>query len=113
MMAAQIAAALGGKRQGHGWRCRRPVHDSRGPTLALRAGERGLIVCCHAGCEARDVLTELHRRSLLAGAVGRDPAPIEIGPNSIAWHSAEVEAWRESRPRRADRAPELAEGAAP
>ena len=50
------------------------------------------------------------KRDVRAGSF---PAPIEIGPNSLARHSAEIEAWRESRPRRTSRAPELAGGAAP
>jgi predicted DNA-binding transcriptional regulator AlpA len=31
---------------------------------------------------------------------GRFPAPIELGPNSIAWFKSEVETWKASRPRR-------------
>lgn len=31
---------------------------------------------------------------------GKFPSPIELGPNSIGWHRAEVMAWRASRPRR-------------
>ena len=31
---------------------------------------------------------------------GRFPPPIELGPNSIAWYRAEIEAWKASRPRR-------------
>jgi len=30
----------------------------------------------------------------------RFPCPIELGPNSIAWYRAEIEAWKASRPRR-------------
>jgi hypothetical protein len=35
------------------------VHESRGATLALRDGERGLLIRCWAGCNSRDVLAEL------------------------------------------------------
>ena len=28
------------------------------------------------------------------------PPPIEIGPNSLAWFRAEIEAWKSTRPRR-------------
>ena|SRR5438046_765279 len=28
-------------------------------------------------------------------------APIELGPNSVAWFKAEIDAWKASRPRRA------------
>lgn len=31
---------------------------------------------------------------------GRFPAPIEIGPNSVAWFRTEVERWKATRPRR-------------
>jgi prophage regulatory protein len=36
---------------------------------------------------------------------GLFPAPIEIGPNSIAWHEAEISAWKADRRRRTYRAP--------
>jgi predicted DNA-binding transcriptional regulator AlpA len=38
----------------------------------------------------------------------RFPAPVEIGPNAIAWVRAEVDAWKASRPRRTYRAPSAA-----
>jgi putative DNA primase/helicase len=43
------------------------VHGSRGPTLALRDGEHGLIVKCFAGCDLGDILVELRHRGLVAG----------------------------------------------
>jgi hypothetical protein len=43
------------------------VHGSRGATLALRDGERGLLVKCFAGCDAHDVLAELRRLRLTGG----------------------------------------------
>jgi putative DNA primase/helicase len=71
MTAAEVASALGGAcRPGGWWRCRCPVHASRGSTLALRDGERGLIVHCHAGCSRTDILAELRRRGLLHGDAG-------------------------------------------
>ena len=67
MSARWIAHALGAAgRSGAWWRCCCPVHGSRGATLALREGERGLIVKCWAGCQPRDVLAELRRRGLIA-----------------------------------------------
>jgi hypothetical protein len=44
------------------------VHGSHGATLALRDGERGLLVKCFAGCDARDVFAELRWRGLLGNA---------------------------------------------
>jgi putative DNA primase/helicase len=68
MTAAEIAEALGGAhRCGAWWRCLCPVHDSKSATLALRDGERKLIVKCFRGCDPRDVLAELCRRGLLGG----------------------------------------------
>jgi putative DNA primase/helicase len=67
MTVSKIAAALGGaRRSGMWWRCRCPVHQSRGATLALRDGERGLILKCWAGCDPLDVLAELRRRGVIA-----------------------------------------------
>jgi hypothetical protein len=44
--------------------------------LALQDGERGLIVCCHAGCARADILAELRRRRLLPGGIDYRPARI-------------------------------------
>ncbi|HEX3416239.1 MAG TPA: hypothetical protein VHT21_07525, partial [Stellaceae bacterium] len=66
MTAADIAVRLGSAhRSGRWWRCRCPVHGSRGPTLALHDGERGLVVKCHAGCSREDIIAELRRRGLV------------------------------------------------
>ena len=43
------------------------MHDSRGATLALRDGERGLVAICHAGCSRADILAELRHLGLIAG----------------------------------------------
>src|SRR5438309_8234399 len=76
MMAAEIAATLGrAQRFGAWWRCRCPVHGSRGATLALRHGERGLIVVCHAGCSRRDIMAELRQRGLLGFGRADRPTP--------------------------------------
>jgi putative DNA primase/helicase len=66
MIAAEIARALSSAySSGRWWRCRCPVHGSRGATLALRNGESGLIVKCFAGCDPLNVLAELRRRGLI------------------------------------------------
>jgi putative DNA primase/helicase len=78
--AASIAPALSSAhRSGEWWRCRCPVHGSRGLTLALRDAASGLIAVCHAGCSRADILAELHRRGLIDGeADNRRPHPVEI-----------------------------------
>jgi hypothetical protein len=75
MTAAEIARALGpAHRSGRWWRCRCPVHGSRGSTLALRDGDRALVALCHAGCSRADILAELRRRGLLDGIEDRPPS---------------------------------------
>ena len=57
---AWIAGLLGvlGAVHGHGkWQC--PAHDGNSPALALRAGDRGTVLYCHAGCDTADVLATL------------------------------------------------------
>jgi putative DNA primase/helicase len=83
MNAAQIAMALGAtQRSGQWWRCICPVHGSRtghSATLALRDGDRGLIVYCHAGCRPAGILVELRRCGLLdRGFDGRGTTPYAI-----------------------------------
>jgi putative DNA primase/helicase len=64
--AAEIATALEGRREGRQWRCRCPIHGGR--SLLVRDGDAGrILVFCHGGCEARDVLAKLHRSGLLGG----------------------------------------------
>jgi hypothetical protein len=69
MIAAEIAAMLGGgHRSGQWWRCVCPVHSTRtghSQTLALRDGDRALIVKCWAGCDPQVVIAELRGRSLV------------------------------------------------
>jgi hypothetical protein len=79
MTAAEIARALGAAhRSGRWWRCRCPVHGSKGPTLAVRDGDRAaLVVHCHAGCSWAEIFKELRRLGLLDGtfANAKPPAP--------------------------------------
>jgi putative DNA primase/helicase len=70
--------------------CPLPSHGKgrgdRSPSLSIADGERGLMVHCFAGCDARDVLAELHRRGLLDGN-GKPPQP--SSPKSTSKDSAE------------------------
>ena len=84
--AAEVTVALGAAhRSGQWWRCLCPVHGSRtgrSATLALRDGERGLIVKCWAGCDPRDVLAELRRRGLLQNYHhDASPTPVTVRGN--------------------------------
>jgi hypothetical protein len=62
--AAAIATALEGRREGRHWRCRCPIHGGR--SLLVRDGDAGrILVFCHGGCEAGEVLVELRRSGVL------------------------------------------------
>lgn len=68
MTAETIAKALGGHRAGANWMARCPAHEDRKPSLAITAGEHGrVLVCCHAGCDQRDVIAALIERGLWEG----------------------------------------------
>jgi putative DNA primase/helicase len=78
MRARDVAAALGDARQeGHGWRCRCPLHG--GGCLVLRDGDGGrLLVTCWGGCARLDVLAELRRLELLDKSLFGPPMPTLI-----------------------------------
>jgi putative DNA primase/helicase len=81
--AERVARVLSGAyRSGMWWRSRCPVHGSRGSTLALLDGARGLVVHCHAGCDRREILAELHRRGLLSSRSG-NVSPVRPDPGEV------------------------------
>ena len=69
-----LVARLGGKWSGNTAMCRCPSHADRTPSLAIRQGDRGILVTCHAGCDATDVLRALRKISDLPS----------IGPAEVA-----------------------------
>lgn len=74
MTAAEIAAALGGRKTGTGWSCRCPAHDDKVESLSVGEGKGGKpLVHCHAGCEQLDVIAALKSRALWNG---HDPEPL-------------------------------------
>jgi hypothetical protein len=83
--AAELAAALGGRRSGSGYVARCPAHDDRNPSLAIAERDGRLLVHCFAGCEQSAVIAALRDRGLWA---------------SREWTSREREAWRREQERR-------------
>jgi hypothetical protein len=99
--AEEIAAALGGRREGRNWRCRCPLHG--GFSLTLRDGDAGQVLAtCWGGCV--DVLAELRRCGLLDshGASYQPPSFTQRrrdGTEGNAARTARALAiWHESRP---------------
>jgi putative DNA primase/helicase len=104
--AAEIAHALGGRRTGRAFMARCPVHNDRTPSLSIADGERGLLVKCFAGCEARDVLAELRARGLLSARQNDRPPRCDYRPrDTVLSHDRDPEfmrrLWRESHDPRA------------
>jgi hypothetical protein len=99
MIAAGIAAALGGRRSGRWWSCRCPAHDDRSPSLSVRDSDRGLIVRCWAGCDPRDVLAELRYRGLLGEPTEDRPpaAPVVRADDSARNVEIARRIWREAQ----------------
>ena len=99
-MAAEIAAAHEGRREGRQWRCRCPIHGGR--SLLVRDGDAGrILVFCHGGCEARDVLAELRRSSLLGGPSENYQLPAMRRNDHLddtARTARALAVWHETRP---------------
>ena len=84
-----LVARIGGKWSGNTAMCRCPSHADRTPSLAIRQGDRGILVTCHAGCDAADILRALRK-------IGDLPS---IGPAAEAARqprqsSAHIAIWR-------------------
>jgi putative DNA primase/helicase len=98
--AAEIAAALEGRREGRQWRCRCPIHGGR--SLLVRDGDAGRILAfCHGGCETRDVLAELRRSGLLGGSSENYQLPAmrrNDRPDEAARTARALAVWREAQP---------------
>lgn len=63
--AAEIAAALGAKANGHGWTARCICHEDTTPSLSIAEGDGGkVLVKCHAGCEQSALVNALRERGL-------------------------------------------------
>jgi 5S rRNA maturation endonuclease (ribonuclease M5) len=64
LRAAELAAALGGKKTSTGWMCRCPSHDDSTASLSIADGDNGTIVKCFASCSQSDVIAALDKRGL-------------------------------------------------
>lgn len=69
--------------------CLCPSHADRTPSLSIRQGDRGILVTCHAGCDATDVLLELRRIAKLPSI-----SPAEISGRHARQPSAYLAIWQ-------------------
>jgi hypothetical protein len=94
LTAAELAAALGGKREGHSWRCPCPKHGGRSLIVAERRGK--ILFNCKAGCAQDAVLDALRDLGLFGRAnVDRQRvAEAERKRQQEAEHQAEIDRLR-------------------
>jgi 5S rRNA maturation endonuclease (ribonuclease M5) len=64
MRAANLAAALHGRRSGRGYVARCPAHNDSTPSLSITEQNGKILLHCHAGCSQRDVIEALKARGL-------------------------------------------------
>lgn len=88
-----LVARLGGKWSGTTAMCHCPSHADRTPSLAIRQGDRGILVTCHAGCDARDVLRQLRRIIELPKSDAAPRPHFQAGPTT-----AHLGIWQAGRP---------------
>lgn len=64
-----LANALGGTRQGRGWKCHCPAHEDKKASLNIDEGADGRILLkCRAHCAQEAVMDALRKRGLWGGA---------------------------------------------
>lgn len=100
MTAWDVAAQLGGVRNGAGWLCRCPLPShGRGkgdkhPSLSLRDGDDGrLLVHCHAGCDPVEIL-----KALEGGPVARRDRATPPPDDDEERRKRALKLWRETKP---------------
>ena len=71
--ASDLADSLEGRREGHEWRCRCPVHGGRSLSVTEKAGR--LLLVCRAGCRREEVIAELKRLGLWGGDTSYEAPP--------------------------------------
>jgi putative DNA primase/helicase len=64
MTAEEIASALGGRRNGKGWKLHCPAHEDEHPSLDLEEKGDSMLFFCRAGCTQNAVISALRARGL-------------------------------------------------
>ena len=78
--ASSLATALEGRREGHEWRCRCPVHGGRSLSITEKDGK--LLLVCRAGCHQGEVIVALKKMALWGIVSSYDTSlPPELNPS--------------------------------
>ena len=92
MTPRDLADALEGRREGHEWCCRCPVHGGRSLSVAEKNGR--LLLTCRAGCPQSEVIKALREMGLWGTQSDHDPIPPPV---------PEPQSEKEKRIKRAER----------
>ena len=98
MSASDLADALQGKREGHEWRCRCPVHGGR--SLSITEKEGRILLICRAGCPQGDVIKALREMGLWGNESCYEIPPPEPTPPDDTERRADraSDLWNEAHP---------------
>lgn len=107
MKAESIAKDLGGRKVGAAWMARCPAHDDHAPSLSIADALDGkVLVCCHAGCNQRDVIAALRARGVWDAVEQRSSrflrkphrvSPGETDSDATRRTEAAIAIWRDSQ----------------
>ena len=56
---AFVSQLDGVKRSGNGWEARCPAHDDKRASLSIKAGDKAVVLMCHAGCDTKSVVSAM------------------------------------------------------
>ncbi|WBQ17681.1 toprim domain-containing protein [Sphingobium yanoikuyae] len=96
---SDIVNRLGGIWKPGGSMCRCPAHADHSPSLSVRVGDHALLFKCFAGCDPRDVITEILRveRNALHHTQ-RDNVSTPKMPTDLWRRQQALRIWDEARP---------------
>jgi hypothetical protein len=101
MNAEALTRALGGRWHGAYGMARCPAHDDRRPSLSLKDGEDGRLLCrCHAGCEFPAIMAAVRDRGLYTAPTRRAASDNRAARTSAERTLTDLvrRLWRESGP---------------
>ena len=98
MTARDLADALEGRREGHEWRCRCPVHWGRSLSVTERDGR--LLLTCRAGCPQGEVIKTLKQMGLWGSNTSYEAQPPAPEPSNHTERKADraSDLWNQAHP---------------
>ncbi|WP_066763139.1 DUF7146 domain-containing protein [Sphingobium sp. CCH11-B1] len=99
VIGSDIVRRLGGVWKPGGAMCRCPAHPDRSPSLSVRVGDHALLFKCFAGCDSRDVISEILRiqENALHNAESKQASMSKM-PTDLWRRQQALRIWDEARP---------------